>query len=110
MKKLKRWLKEVFEPESFNDLDVSVIVLAFNDPEVRAIWLSWCLDELKVMNVEVDKRLLSGSEASFTDLCARRKAFQDVLEAVVTANRRRMQEVRPNPRPQVLVNLDRVTA
>ena len=109
MRRIKRWLKEVFEPETFNDLDVSAIGVAFNDQEVRAIWMTWVCDELRAMNMEVDKRLLSGSGASFTDLCARRKAFQDVLEAVLVANRRRMQEVRPNPRPSV-INLDRVTA
>lgn len=108
--KIKRWLKELFEPEISNDLDVGLIGSAFNDPGIRAEWLSYCFDEIRRMNAEVDKRLLSGIEIGLIDLCARRKAFQDVLEAVLSARRKITQEGRPNPRREVVVDLDRVTA
>ncbi len=110
MKKIKRWFKEIFEPEVFNDLDTAAIAGAFNDPGVRTLWLAYCLDEIKEINMEVDKRLLQGSELGLLDLCARRKAFQDVLEAIPAARRKLTQDVRPNPRPVGVVNLDRVTA
>lgn len=109
MKKIKRWLKEIFEPESFNGLDTSAISGAFNDPSVRTLWLSYCFEELVRINMEVDKRLLLGSEMGLIDLCARRKAFQDVLEAVLSSRRKLTQDVRPNPRVLSAVNLDRVT-
>jgi hypothetical protein len=110
MMRIKRWLKEVFNPVQFNNLDVAAISGAFNDPGVRQEWLSYCFDELVAMNIEVDRRLLSGNDLGLTDLCARRKAFQDILEAVLSARRKLAQGTRPNPQPKVDVNLDRVTA
>lgn len=108
MKKLERWLKDIFDPE--RDLDIDAIRSAFNDVSVRSIWLSGCLDELRRMNMEVDKRLLNGANLSLADLCARRKAYQDILEAVLSARRQVTQESRPNPKVAVAVNLDRVTS
>lgn len=110
MKQLKRWLRELFDPESLNNLDTMAISRAFDDAAVRHLWLIYCLDELTEMNLEVDRRLLSGEEVGLIDLCARRKAFQDILEAVLSARRKLTQEVRPNPRSLVAVDLDRVTA
>ena len=110
MMKIKRWLKEIFDPVQFNNLDMAAIGGAFNDPSIRQLWLEYCFDELKAMNVEVDRRLLADANLSFTDLCARRKAFQDILEAVLSARRKLMQGIRPNPRNEVDINLDRVTA
>lgn len=111
MKKLRRFLKDIFSPDNFNDLDTAVIRESFNDPIVRAIWLADCLDELKRINLEVDKRLLAGTNVQLTDLCARRKAYQDVLESVLSARRLIVsgtQELRHNPQ-KVDINLDRVT-
>ena len=108
--KIKRWFKELFDPAQFNDLDMAEIGGSFNDPGVRQLWLAYCFDELKTINMEVDKRLLAGSDLSLTDLCARRRAFQDILEAVLSARRKLTQGIRPNPRSEVDVNLDRVTA
>lgn len=110
MKKIKQWFKEIFEPDFFNDIDTAAISGAFNDPGVRSLWLTYCFEEIVRINREVDKRLLSGNEVGLTDLCARRKAFQDVLEAVLYSRRKLTQDMRPNPRPLVAVDLDRVTA
>lgn len=108
MKKLTRWFVDFFHPSEFNNLDTAHISESFNDPMVRRIWLQGCFEELRRMNFEVDKRLLSGSEMGLTDLCARRKAFQDVLEAILSARRQVTPGIRPNPK--VEINLDRVTA
>ncbi len=113
MKKLKKWLSDYFSPESFNDLDVDGIAQALNDSSVRHIWLTRTLAELKTINLDVDKRLVSGTNLQLTDLCARRKAYQDVLESILSARRTVVsgtQEQRPNPKAPVLVDLDRVTA
>jgi hypothetical protein len=112
VKKLKRWLSDIFDPKDYNNLDTDSIRAALNDASVRTVWLSRCFDDLKQMNQEVDKRLLSGTNVQLTDLCARRKAYQDMLEAILSARRQvaqGTQEVRPNQRPND-VNLDRVTA
>lgn len=111
MKKLPRWIKDFFNPEQFNNLDIQAIGDALNDHAVRGVWLSECLQELKRINIEVDMRLLSGNEMNLIDLCARRKAYQDMLESILTARRRVLkQELPHNPRLPVAVNLDRVTA
>lgn len=110
MKKLKQWLSDMFSATYFNDLDTDLISSAFNDPGIRSLWLAYCFDEIKRINMEVDKRLLSGNDLGLTDLCARRKAFQDILEAILSARRKLTQDLRPNPHPQVAINLDRVTA
>lgn len=109
MKKLKKFLNDIFNPE--NDLDIVAIASALNDTSVRAVWLSGLLEDLKTMNREVDKRLLASHPYGLTDLCSRRKAYQDVLESVLSARRTVMaKDVRPNPEVQTVVNLDRVTA
>lgn len=113
MKKLKRWLKDIFRPEDFNNLDTDAIRQALNDASVRTIWLSMCFDKLQQINMDVDKRLLLGNEAKLTDLCARRQAIQGVLSDVLSARRQvaqGTQGVRHNPKGTGDVNLDRVTA
>lgn len=111
MKILPRWLSDFFEPDVFNDLDISAIGEAFNDLSVRSLWLNACFDEIKRINAEVDKRLLTGMDYGLTDLCARRKAYQDILESVLSARRQVVtQGVRNNPTAETVINLDRVTA
>lgn len=110
MRKLKRWFRDFFAPESFNDMDVGAIGEAFNDSQVRSIWLVNCFEELKRLHMDVDKRLLLGNTLNLKDLCARRKAYQEILESVLSAKRQATQDVRQNPKPKVLVDLDRVTA
>lgn len=109
MKKVKQWLSAVFNPEDFNDLDVGAIATALNDQRTRGIWLASMFDQIKEINIQVDRRLLNGEEYGLTDLCARRKAFQDMLQEVLSARRQAGQDVRPNPKVPG-VNLDRVTA
>jgi hypothetical protein len=110
MKRYVRWLKDIFNPGDYNGLDVDAIRSAFNDSSIRSTWLNNCFEELKTINREVDRRLLTGTNLQLTDLCARRKAYQDMLEAVLSARRQITQDVRPNPKVQVDINLDRVTA
>lgn len=109
MKKIKKWFQEIFEPEEFNDLDVYGVAEALNDSDIRKRWFLAVLDEIKQININVDRRLLSGQDFGLSDLCARRKAFQDALELVLTIKRQGRQDVRHNPGQQV-INLDRVTA
>jgi hypothetical protein len=105
MKRIVRYLKDVFSMRDLHNLDVNEILLALNDASVRKTWIYELCEELKRLNLEVDKRLLSGSQYNLTDLAARRKAFQDVLELVLSARRRNRN---PNPKSEVF-DLDNVT-
>lgn len=110
MKKIKQWMSEIFEPEQFNDLDIYAVADALNDHEIRKRWFFGILDEIKKINKDVDRRLLSGPELGLTDLCARRKAIQDMMDLVLSVKRQmKVEQGRPNPTGQG-INLDRVTA
>lgn len=109
MKKFKRFLSDLFKPEYMNDLDMDVISSAFNDSGVRTVWLNACFEELRRINEEVDRRLLTENMYGLTDLCARRKAYQDVLTGILSARRIVTHGVPHNPPSKVVVDLDRVT-
>ena len=83
------------------------LLAAFNDPLARKIWLLDVYEELKRLNLQIDAKLLSGSEFRMTDLCVRRKAYQDVLESVMSAKR---QAKSNNPSDKSGFDLDAVTA
>ena len=111
MRKLRKWLSEFFDPAT--DTNLYSLGEALGNPETRRRWILDVVEEIKRMNIEVDRRLISGTEVGFIDLCARRKAFQDVLEMILVAKRTTLaQDSRPNPKVEVepIVNLDRVTA
>lgn len=107
MKKLSRWLKDVFTPKELHGLDVQDLLEALNDSGIRKLWMYDTLQELKRMNLEIDKRLVSGVSFQITDLAARRKAYQDVLEGVLSAKR---QIKAHNPGSKGRFDLDSVTA
>lgn len=107
MKKLNRWLKNLFTPKELHGLDVSEILAALNEEAVRKLWIFEAFQELKRMNLEVDKRLLSGAAYSLTDLAARRKAYQDMLDGILSA-RRQLRNHNPKAKPGEF-DLDSVT-
>lgn len=106
-----KWLTDLFKPEELNNLNLDAISAALNDPLVRDIWLNECFAEIQRINLDVDKWLMSGSEKGLIDLCARRRAYQDVMESILGARRKVTKQGIPhNPPVRVDVNLDRVTA
>lgn len=107
--KIKKWLQEIFNAEEFNDIHLSIIAEALSDGSVRSAWLMQVLDDIRQINLDADKCLLVGDTYRLSDLCSRRRAYTDILSAVLAAKRKVTQEVRPNPRPMVAVDLDRVT-
>ena len=107
MKKMIRRFKDIFGPKELQNLDSEELLAAFNDVSVRKTWLLDVYEELKRLNLQIDCKLVSGSEFRITDLCARRKAYQDVLEAVLSAKR----QVRSNnPADKSGFDFDAVTA
>lgn len=105
MKRFPAFIKELFGPKELHNLDVQDLLGAMSDPVVRKVWLAGVFEDLQRLNLDVDKCLLSTGQVHITDLAARRKAFQDILEGILTA-RRRVRD--PNPRSGSF-DLDSVT-
>ena len=106
MKKIPRFLKNFFSPKELHGIDFQEVLDAMADPSIRKMWLFGAFEEMKRLNLEVDRRLLTGNTLNITDLAARRKAYQDVLEGILTAKR----QVRShNPKPKGEFDLDSVT-
>lgn len=110
MKKIRKWISDLFEAGDYQDISLDYIVDAFNDPSVRSAWLQMVVDEIRAINMEVDRRLLNGLETGLIDLCAKRRTYQDILNFVVSAKKTVKQTESPNLRHKSLVDLDRVTA
>ncbi len=107
MKKISRWLNQIFSPKELHGLDIQEILAALNEEPTRKMWIYETLQELKRMNLEIDKRLLTGTTYNITDLAARRKAYQDILDGILSARR----QVRGhNPKSMGQFDLDSVTA
>lgn len=106
MKKISRWFKSIFTPKDLQAIDIQEILAAMNEEPVRKLWLYDTLQELKRMNLEIDKRLLNGVTYDLTDLAARRKAFQDFFEGILSAKR---QVHSNNPKSEGKFDLDSVT-
>lgn len=86
MKKITRWMSDIFSPKQLQDLDAMDILDALGDPVVRKTWLYNVFDTLKHLNLDIDNRLQNGG-FRIEDLCARRKAYQNILEEVISAKR-----------------------
>lgn len=106
MKKLSRYLKNVFSPKELQGLDVREILAAFNEEPIRKLWIFEAFKELQRLNLEIDRRLSTNEIVYLTDLAVRRKAFQDVLEGILSAKR---QIHNQNPKAKGEFDLDSVT-
>lgn len=87
MKRILRRFHEIFSPKELQQLDAMELVDAMNDPVIRKHWLHAIFEELKRLNLEMDQILLRNEAYRFPDLAARRKAFQDALELILSAKR-----------------------
>lgn len=108
MKKLPRYLLRLFSPKHLQNLDVLELLQAMNNETVRKLWLYDIYQELREMNLGIEKALLN-QDTRINDLSARRKAYQDVLEGILGAKRRQTEETDHDHNVQSLIDLDRVT-
>lgn len=106
MKKVPRFLLNLFSPQHLQNLDVLELLEAFNNPTVRKLWIYEVYQELRALNLGIEKALVSGN---VKDLSARRKAYRDVLELILVAKRRCLEEKDPDPRFKSEIDMDRVT-
>ncbi len=107
MRTLIQSIKELLSPKELQGLDSQELLDSLNDASIRKLWLMDLYEELKRLNLQIDAKILAGSDFRITDLCARRKAYQDVLEAILSAKR----QVRShNPKSGSGFDLEAVTA
>lgn len=86
MKKLVASVRALFSPREINDLRSEDLLAALSDSKTRQLWLMDVYEELKRLNLEVDRRLSVG-DTDLKDLAARRSAIQYVLSAILEAKR-----------------------
>lgn len=108
MKSIPRYLTRLFSPKHLQNLDVLELLQALNNETIRKIWLYEVYQDLREMNLGVEKALLNG-DMRLNDLSARRRAYQDVLEGILTAKKRQMEEKDHDHKVQSVIDLDRVT-
>lgn len=107
MKTFIKNLKELFSPKELQNLDSSELLDALNDASIRKQWLMDIYDELRRLNLSIEARVLVKPTYGLEDLCARRRAYQDMLEAILSAKR----QVRShNQKDKSGFDLDAVTA
>ena len=87
MKKILKKFADLFSPKELQGLDSLELLDALNDAAIRKEWLWEVYEELKRLNLKVDASLRDGTVLNLRDLCARRRAYQDMLEAVLSAKR-----------------------
>ncbi len=111
-KTLLQKLDQLFRPTYTFDIDLYEVLEALGDGVTRKTWLFELALEIKRINLEIDKKLLSGlplSETILADLSGRRRSLQFVLEAVLSAKRDTQRRRGQNPATKAEFDLDSVT-
>lgn len=90
-------IKDLFNPNTFQELDVYEVLSCLQDPTVRKRWLYEVLSEIKRINLEVDFKLRSGNPVNFVNLSERRRGIQFVLEQALTVHREASRRGGHNP-------------
>lgn len=83
------WPRTIFEilcPAELNDLNVEELAIALNNPAVRNRWLQDVLEDLRRLNLHVDK-LLERNEPQhkFVEVSARRRQTWAILQQIQLA-------------------------
>lgn len=58
---IPKWLSDIFAPDTMQDLDIHAILLALQEPGVRAHWLRTSLDEIRDVNLKIHRSVLQGT-------------------------------------------------
>lgn len=105
MNRLWKWIESLYEPEktNFRDAALEDLIQALNSPAVRQHWISALVDELRAINVGVDRSLREGDFFQMPERAARRGAIvfclNQILESQTALNTEILEkEERNNPR------------
>ncbi len=80
-------LSALFNAGDMQELNTAEILIAFEDPTVRKLWLHMIYEEIRTINQEVDRRLRTNAYQDNADLSFRRQGLQFALESIRTARR-----------------------
>lgn len=113
MKKvLLQKVNDLFRPNNVLDIDVYEVLDSLGDGVVRKKWLFEVLSEIKRINLEIDRVLVSGkplTETILTDLSGRRRALKFVLDEALSAKREIHRTRGQNQADKGTLDLDSVT-
>jgi hypothetical protein len=103
--KFPKWITDIYKPEELQKIKVEEILMAMNDVSIRKHWLFEVLDELKEVNLSIDRALDAREQYSFEELSAKRRALTWVLNQVLSSKNSVAMDRRHNhDAPDVAVN------
>ena len=83
--RLKKWIESLYKPEetNFRDAAKEDIFLALNEPAVRTHWVNALIEELRAINIGVDRALSDGKFDELPSKADRRRAIVFCLNQIL---------------------------
>ena len=83
--KLTKWIESLYKPEKTNLTDAALedLQAAMNDQGVRAHWLSAMIEELRAINIGVDRALADNQFDQLPSKADRRRAILFCLNQIL---------------------------
>lgn len=87
--RLTKWVESLFRPEetNFKDAAIEDVILALNDPVIRKHWLLSLIDEIRAINVGVDKALRENDMSDLPNKSVRRNTIVFCLNEILESKR-----------------------
>ena len=81
-----KWLRQILDPAPMYDLDLTKLSLALNGPAVRHHWLKALLEQLRELNLEIDRMLeRNDPQSRYIEISARRRQLVAILQQIETS-------------------------
>jgi len=82
---LVKWIESLYEPEktNFRDAGLEDLLLALEQPAIRKHWVNALVEELRAINVGVDRSLREGKIEDLKQTAARRTALVFCLNQIL---------------------------
>lgn len=83
--RLTKWIESLYEPQktNFKDAAMEDLILALNEPGVRQHWLNALVEELRAINVGVDRAMRENKLDELPSKADRRRAIVFCLNQIL---------------------------
>ena len=101
--RLVNWIESLFEPEktNFRDAAMDDLLAALNEPAIRKHWMHSIMDELRAINVGVDRAMREEKYDAIPNAAARRTALvfclNQILDSKTAVENELYDQARDNP-------------